>query len=67
MYRAIQQIGIKDFLVAEAPTLVVSLVAAEIFYKFGSFLLETAAFLATWYILSVLQSTLRVGRFETKP
>jgi hypothetical protein len=38
--------------VVEAPTLVVSLVVAEIFFKFGSFTLEAVAMLATWWALS---------------
>lgn len=32
------------------PTLVVSLLIAEFFYKFHSFTLECLAFLATWYV-----------------
>lgn len=32
-------------------TLAVAFVIAEQFYKFGSFTLETIAFLATWWVL----------------
>jgi hypothetical protein len=38
--------------VIEAPTLVISLVVAEVFFKFGSFTLEAVAMLATWWLLS---------------
>jgi hypothetical protein len=31
--------------------LAASLLVAELWYKFGSFLLECAAFLATWFVL----------------
>lgn len=40
--------------VVEAPTLVTSLVIAEIFYKFGSFTLEAVAMLATWWVLAAI-------------
>ena len=36
----------------ELPALFASFVIAELFYKFHSFTLECAAFLATWYVLS---------------
>ena len=38
--------------VVEAPTLLVSLVIAEMFYKLGSFTLEAVAMLATWWVMS---------------
>ena len=38
----------------ELPCLGVSLVIAEVFFKFHSFTLECTAFLATWYVLSWL-------------
>lgn len=37
-----------------APSAVVSIVIAEIFYKFHSFTLECVAFLATWYVIDQL-------------
>lgn len=40
----------------ELPSLGVSLVIAELFYKFHSFTLECMAFLVTWYALSWVAS-----------
>lgn len=37
--------------VVTAVSLVISFVVAEQLYKFHSFTLETAAFLATWFVL----------------
>ena len=36
----------------EAPSLAISILAAELFYKFHSFTLECLAFLATWVVVS---------------
>jgi len=41
--------SLRQALVGQAPALGVSLVCAELFYKFHSFTLECAAFLVTWY------------------
>lgn len=46
----------------EAPTLVTSLVVAEVFYKFGSFTLEAVAMLATWWLLSSIARRLLGSR-----
>lgn len=42
----------RELWLVEAPTLLISLVVAEVFYKFGSFTLEAVAMLATWWVLS---------------
>jgi hypothetical protein len=39
--------------------LVLSLIIAELFYKFHSFTLEALAFLATWYVLGGIAEFLR--------
>jgi hypothetical protein len=51
MYTLIREGSIQDLLVRQGPTLIASLVIAELFFKFGSFLLEVVAFLATWFVL----------------
>jgi hypothetical protein len=56
MYSYVKNVGVPTFLVREAPAFGVSFIIAELFYKFGSFSLECLAFLATWYVLSWLQS-----------
>jgi hypothetical protein len=39
--------------VEQLPAIGISLVIAEVFYKFHSFTLECIAFLATWFVLDV--------------
>jgi hypothetical protein len=51
MYALLQSLTVRQFLVEQAPVLAVSLIIAELFYKFHSFTLECIAFLATWYVL----------------
>ena len=52
MYTLIRHTGLRRELAAEASSLFVSMLAAEFFYKFHSFTLECAAFLATWFVVS---------------
>lgn len=56
MYTYVKRVGVPTVLAQEAPALVSSFVIAELFYKFHSFTLECTAFLATWYVLSRVQS-----------
>lgn len=51
MYAFIKGMTLRRFLFEQAPALSVSLLIAELFYKFHSFLLECVAFLATWYAI----------------
>ena len=46
---------------------VIALLIAEFFYKFHSFLLECLAFLATWFVLSFLQSLLMPNQPASHP
>lgn len=54
MYMLIQKLGLREWLVRQSPVLVGALAIAEIFYKFGSFLLEAVAFLVTWFFLDAI-------------
>ena len=54
MYMLIRNLGIREWLVRQSPVLIGSLAIAEVFYKFGSFLLEAIAFLATWFCLDAI-------------
>lgn len=54
MHHLIRSTPLKRLLILEVPALVLALVVAEMFYKFGSFTLECLAFLPTWYVLSLL-------------
>jgi hypothetical protein len=66
MYTLLRQLPGSKLLEQQLPAIVVSLLIAETFYKFGSFLLECLAFLATWFVLDFvatqLGSLLRAGR-----
>jgi len=53
MYQMIKTQGIRRFSLQEMPSAVAALVVAELFYKLHSFVLECAAFLTTWYLLSL--------------
>jgi hypothetical protein len=55
MFTLTQNLPARDLLLYQAPTLVLSLVIAELFYKFHSFTLECVAFLATWYVLDFVR------------
>ena len=57
MYTLIKSVAPRELLTVQAPTLVAALAIAELWYKFGSFLLEAVAFLATWFVLDA------AGRF----
>ncbi|MFQ5934341.1 MAG: hypothetical protein ACE5KI_06835 [Dehalococcoidia bacterium] len=59
MYTLIKAIPFRDLLVEQAPAFGVSLLIAELFYRFHSFTLETMAFLATWYVADGVISFLR--------
>jgi hypothetical protein len=48
MFGMLRVLTVKELLLVEAPSLFVSLVVAELFYKFHSFTLECGAFLITW-------------------
>ena len=51
MYSLLHKLGLFQFLKREAFPFIISLVIAEVLYKFGSFILEASAFFITWYIL----------------
>ena len=57
MYTFLKTSGSAKFVTTEAPALFVSLLISELLYKFGSFMLECGAFLATWYIISYFFNT----------
>ena len=58
MYQIIRSYGLLTSLKKEAPPAIMSLLVAEVFYKFHSFALECFAFLATWYVVSWLLAQL---------
>jgi hypothetical protein len=56
MFSLIKELGIGVALKQEAVPFLVAFLVAEFFYKFHSFTLECLAFLATWFLLSFIQS-----------
>ena len=54
MFRLIRSITLKQCFTEQVPALVGPAIIAEVFYKFHSFVLETEAFLATWFVLDLL-------------
>jgi hypothetical protein len=62
MYQLIQSISRQDLLRRQLPALMTAFVLAEIFYKFHSFTLECAAFLATWFALDWIGGRLLGGK-----
>ena len=58
MFSLLRDIGIQVALKQEAVPFVIAFLLAEFFYKFHSFALECLAFLATWFVLSYVQSLL---------
>jgi len=62
MYTFFKSVGFKKVFSNEAPSFSVSLLLAEAFYKFGSFILEAAAFLCTWYVISLVHNEVIMSR-----
>jgi hypothetical protein len=54
MHNMIRSYGVLPTLRREVPAAIPAWIIAEFFYKFHSFTLECAAFLATWYAFSWL-------------
>lgn len=69
MFTLIRRDTWRDVLTGELPALLVSLGVAEVFFKFHSFMLEGAAFLALWYALGAVAWTIRarISRAVTRP
>jgi hypothetical protein len=51
MYQLVRMLPVRQLFARQMPALVISFVIAELFYKFHSFTLECAAFLATWFVV----------------
>lgn len=66
MYELIRRLTLKQLTLEQLPQLFVALVIAELFYKFHSFLLETSAFLLTWFALGALYEAVKPLVIPTK-
>jgi hypothetical protein len=71
MFQLVRALSTMDLATRQAPVLVASFLIAAFFYKFGSFALEAAAFLVTWFVLDALveggRSALRRVRPRSAP
>lgn len=56
MFSLLKDLGVRVALKQEAVPFLIAFGIAEFFFKFKSFALECAAFLAVWYVLSFVQS-----------
>lgn len=65
MFELIHSYPLRTVLTEHLPTLGISFVFAEAFYKFHSFTLECLAFLGTWYLLDGFRHLLFNRRDET--
>ena len=65
MFELLRSSTLRQLLARQAPALAISLVVAEMFYKFGSFTLECLGFLATWFVLDATFAL--VARALAKP
>ena len=61
MYTLMRLVPLRALLMQQVPTLGISLAVAEVFYKFHSFVLECAAFLATWYAIDFVWQQVTAG------
>ncbi len=50
MFTLLRELPLRRLLAEQLPTLSAAWLVAELFYKFHSFSLECAAFLATWFV-----------------
>ena len=62
MYSLVRTMSKKQLLLKQLPSLSLSVIIAELFYKFHSFTLECIAFLATWFVIDALLSLVTAAR-----
>jgi len=58
MFTLLKSLRSPQVYLSEPVSFVAALVIAELFYKFHSFLLETGAFLLTWFVLGAIVHTI---------
>jgi hypothetical protein len=61
MYDLISRLTLKQLMTEQLPGFLTAFTVAELFYKFHSFMLETGAFLITWYVLGAIQAKLKTA------
>ena len=66
MFTLLKSLRLRQVYLSEPVSFIAALAIAELFYKFHSFLLETGAFLATWFVLGAIVHTV-AGWVSPKP
>lgn len=54
MFTLLRMLPLRRLLIEQFPSIAAAWLIAELFYKFHSFSLECAAFLATWFVFDAL-------------
>lgn len=54
MFQLIRALSTRELFVRQLPALSVAFLIASFFYRFGSFALESVAFLATWFVVDAV-------------
>jgi hypothetical protein len=67
MFTLLKSLRSRQVYLSEPVSFVAALVIAELFYKFHSFLLETGAFLLTWFVLGAIVHTITNWLLPTEP
>jgi len=76
MYQLLRSLSTQALVRDQLPVFLISFIIASVFYKFGKYFLfgfklgfaaECVAFLATWYVLDLVYSTVVKPRFFPTP
>lgn len=69
MFTLLRLLPYRNLLGEQLPAVAMAWVIAELFYKFHSFSLECAAFLATWFVFDALLQGLKLlsGKASSPP
>jgi hypothetical protein len=67
MFTLLKSLRSRQVYLSEPVSFVAALVIAELFYKFKSFLLETGAFLLTWFVLGAIVHTITKWLLPVEP
>lgn len=62
MYTFLKNLPVRQIIKEYMPSLVISFIIADAFYKFGSFVLECGAFLITWYFIDYIFDKLPISK-----
>jgi hypothetical protein len=68
MFTLLRMLPMNRLLIEQLPAFAISFIIAEMFYKFHSFMLETGAFLVTWFVIDgVIQLVKKALGVEVAP